>query len=128
MSSGSAGSRPRIERCSAAAISCGSRCERTTIQVSLEGCCRKEKNIAGLWSSVRVWYLPSSTTPTTSARCAAPELEVPADCLVDGAENLAGKFAIDHRDDGSLVIVVHGEGPAGEQVRSRRRGSNRVRR
>ena len=64
-------------RCSAVAISCGSRCERTTIQVLLETCCRKEKNIAGLGSSVRVWYLPSSTTPTTSARWPPQNLKCP---------------------------------------------------
>ena len=29
---------------------------------------------------------------------AAPELEMPTDCFVDGSENLAGKFAIHHGD------------------------------
>src|SRR5271170_6004113 len=46
---------------------------------------------------------------------APPEFEVPTDRFVDGPEDLAGKFAIDDGHHGSLVLVVHGQVPAGQK-------------
>src|SRR5271154_4196329 len=46
---------------------------------------------------------------------AAPELEVPSDRFIDGSEDLARKLAIDDCHQWSLVLVVHGEAPAGQK-------------
>src|SRR5580698_3498823 len=43
---------------------------------------------------------------------ASPEFEMATNRLVDGAEDLACKFAIHDGHDGSLVFIVHGEGSA----------------
>jgi hypothetical protein len=45
---------------------------------------------------------------------AAPELEVPANGAVDGAKDLARKFAINDGHDRRLVIIVHREGATGQ--------------
>ena len=85
------------------------------IQVSLEGVLEegKEHRRLGVFGEglvFAVFHHAYNFRPL-----AAPELEMPADCLVDGSENLAGKFAIDDGDHGSLVFIVHGEGPAGQK-------------
>src|SRR5208337_2532895 len=69
MKEGSPASKSRSLLFIAAASCCGSRFERTTIQVSLEGDCRMGRNIAGCGSSARFGvYFPSSTIPTTCVR------------------------------------------------------------
>src|SRR5258706_14824115 len=62
------GSMSRSTLLMATASSCGSRLERTTSHVQLAGDCRRGRNIAGCWSSVRFLYFPSSTRPTTRTR------------------------------------------------------------
>ena len=96
----------------------GSRSERTTEPRCWPCAAGNEKNMAGCWSSVRVRYLPSSTTPTTSARSSAPEFEVPADGLLDRAEDFHGELPVDESDAGRLFVVVEGQVPARQQVRA----------
>src|SRR5262249_60726722 len=53
----------------------GRRLGRPTSRIQLAGDCRRGKNIAGFWSSVRFTYFPSSTRPTPRTRVPSRSLK-----------------------------------------------------
>ena len=93
----------------AAASSCGSRSERTTSHVSLDGDCRIGKNIAGCGIFREVHVLSVFHNAHHLDARPVAQLVIPPHRVAHGAEDLARKLPVDHRHARRIWIVVPGE-------------------